>query len=256
MPFKQCCNLFQKNNHRVRNNLIKIYDGLVEKALALQFNLNTKQYICFDCKVELIRKFTSASSQASNIDQNVEQQSSSEISTSESSPEKRISPPLPDVQEEELKDLNNFLKRCGEGPIEKKHINSSLSYDKIASVVSILSARIFNVAPPEINYPNEENESKTWMNNLKKAFEVADSKEKKIFMLTTLPRSYWPNSRIAEEFKAPRRLVAEAMRLVEKNGPFSFCEERPSREYPPDILSKVHEFYCSDEISSHARNER
>lgn len=72
---------------------------------------------------------------------------------------------------------------------------------------------------------------------------------KQIFILTTLSREYWPNSRIELEFAAPRRLVNEAMHLLETRGPFSWPEKKPPREYSSEIISKVESFYRSDEIS-------
>ncbi len=112
--------------------------------------------------------------------------------------------------------------------------------------MSVLSVKILNVQPPTIS--NEIQESKAWLENIKKAYQTA-SKEKRLFLLTTLPRQYWPNSRIESEFGASSHLVSEAMKLLETSGPFSWPEKKPPREYSSEIISNVKSFFKSDKIS-------
>ena len=67
---------------------------------------------------------------------------------------------------------------------------------------------MFNIPPPKITTQNKIEETNAWLKNIKTAYHTA-FREQQIFILTTLPREYWPNSTI----EAPRRLLNEAMHL-------------------------------------------
>ncbi len=250
MPFKVCCNIFNKSGHKIRDNLRPLTDKLIQRAQLLNLGVQSSGgYICDKCRIVLEQMpLPSTSSTASAIpiqEPYLEAQSTS----TDSSPEKRNSPPIVDIRNENIKDLNRILGRLGEPPIESRHINSVQSYTKLNSVMSLLSEQIFEITPPTLHTQNVVEESKVWLETFKTSFEKQESKSMKIFMLTILPRKFWSNARIEDELGAPRRLVNEAMRLLENKGPYSFCEKKPPREYSPEIVSTVQDFYCTDEIS-------
>lgn len=246
----KCFNIFNKSaRHCSGKSLRYLSEEIIVKVRKLfpEFVRNDNDKICSTCRADILFM---------KIPKEAIAESSSEpsaASSSDTSPaRKRItlfSPTLDIVHQESLTDINNLLGQLGESPIKQNHLYSNAcSYEKLSSIVSILSEKVFNIPPPKITSPYEIEETNAWLKNIKTAYHTA-SREKQIFILTTLPREYWPNSRIKLEFAAPRRLVNEAMHLLETRGPFSWPEKKPPREYSSEIISKVESFYRSDEVS-------
>lgn len=96
--------------------------------------------------------------------------------------------------------LNSFLARIDEPPVAKKDLRlQEYASAKFSQIQELLKTHVFNAIP------SEENDNDTIIKQLKAKFRNLTDRNKKISLLTLIPKS-WPTSRILKEFQGLFRI--------------------------------------------------
>lgn len=164
------------------------------------------------------------------------------------------SPPMNLVDKSEfIRVLNSIFPLIEVAQIEIGKASKSPPYcrDKLKEISEKLACKLFALPPPppenEVNV--EKNGEGKILKQLKAKFAETTKKDKKIQILSLLPRS-WSVYKISKQFNTTKHLAKITKKLVAENGILCHPKKRVGwRTIDDQAVRRVKEFYSSDDIS-------
>ncbi|XP_039969200.1 uncharacterized protein LOC120781131 isoform X2 [Bactrocera tryoni] len=127
-------------------------------------------------------------------------------------------------RKDKIEKVNELLIELGEPPLKKQRASFSNSGE------------------------NGDDNSESWINDLKLALLNKKSRSDKISLLTTVPLD-WTIRRMRRELNISRRMASRAKKLHANCGYGARPKPKTGRRIENSILKKIEEFYLSDEYS-------
>lgn len=239
----QCFNPFSKNDHRVRNKktLRAVNQWMVEHFQHLGLPKEAK--VCDSCRKEL-----STLKSNEQLNQSCARDDPGQV------PEVLVSSDSdndPDFccKSDVVETLNASLHELGESPLDAKKVKSKCyASNKIKKINSAMKRKLFTSVPDSTSDEDNEILEETVLKNLKDSFSNCASREKKVKLLTCLPKS-WSVRKIMREFNAPNYMVRQAKKILNEKGILEDPNPRPGKSLAAEVVATVRSYYESDEIS-------
>ena len=148
-----------------------------------------------------------------------------------------------------LETLNTSLQELGESPIDGKKMKlKQYSTKKIKNIECAIKRQLFVNAEDSSDIDERSELEESCLANLKTNFSNAESRKKKVMLLTCLPES-WSVRKIVREFNAPNYMVRQAKKLLKEKGILESPDQKPGKSLSKEVVQAVHSFYESDDIS-------
>jgi hypothetical protein len=255
---KRCCDPLNLGLHvgkKIKLDQVKV--SLVEAAKQVNIALTTDLFICFTCRMRILKmgKEPAPSTSLNPAPQSAERRnvrSLSEITamSTDSEPEVIAGSSsegfVPDF-DICISKLNEALPYFGISPINKKDVRSA---KYIKSKVETIAHALENVLNKRVaKVDQEEDDSGQIIQALKSKFESAADRNEKYLILTTLPIT-WTTYRIMNEFGVSQAMAMRSKELVLGKGIMSAPSVALNkRAIDNSIIDAVKRFYLSDDIS-------
>lgn len=275
MVFGKCCNLFNKQNHKVANpnKLRKVTTLEVEYAKLLNINITANEMlICTTCRPDLRRRRNQhlrdmevvvgdneqIGASSENIipvggDEKGYHSSCESTLTTNTCDEQSVASSQNSIDKEDfVRNLNKLLVLIGVEEIDFRKITRSHSYcrNKMDEISKNLGEKIFNITVHNVEEPHNKNsDDKETLLQLKSKFAETANREEKWKILSLLPQS-WTAYKVSSEFNVSWALANNVKNLVKDNGIMCGPKKRiTSNVIHPNVLKLVQDFYLSEEIS-------
>lgn len=148
--------------------------------------------------------------------------------------------------------FNKILPLIGVTRIEYEKIGKSQSYvrNKLEEITSKIAKNVFDISPQtDATNVDERNDGREMVKQLKHAFVESTDRERKIKILSVLPKS-WSARKVAREFNVSVHMALRTKELVEDFGILCGPEKHmASHVLPTTRVKLVEEFYLEDNIS-------
>lgn len=146
-----------------------------------------------------------------------------------------------------IEDVNKSLVSIGESPIKKrKLLQKRYPREKLQKVTSSLAKKVFRVEDSAVT-STEKSDNNDIIRKLIESFHKTNDNTLKVKILTIFED--WSYSKIKEHFEASDHMIRVAKKLAKENGILSSPGIKIGKPLELSIVSKVLEFYRSDEIS-------
>lgn len=239
---KYCYNPFKRDNHSSVQKSLRQVAGW----MASDHNIPVKAKVCCTCRHELqkLRK-TEHQDEGMEFDPSVPSSSDTHDVSFLSQLE---SDPSFSSESIALDALDGSLLEISESPLKRKKLSvRKYAKEKIRKINQALKLKIFRNAVSS-DSSEAESEDHALLSHIVNVFKTLDSREKKLMLLTLLPRS-WSRRKTMTEFEVSSYIVDQARQLLNQKGPLSSTSQKPGRSLSAETTTSVKQFYESDEIS-------
>ena len=253
---RSCCDILAKHSGK------KISKGLREITLEMakfyaRFNLVPGKKWCPTCRraVKEAEEASEPTPGPSQLDDFEEEELQEEQEDADDGPFESSSV--------DLSLVNESLSSIGESPVQLQKLGSRKRYpeEKLDKITGAFRKKL-RLAPKESRNEDkgkgEQKSSKYFdevMQQLKDKFRSCEKRSEQLQVLTVLPKS-WSIRQIESEFGTSNYMARAAKKLVEEKGILSTPNPKPGKATSEDVVTEIHAFYNSDDISRQMPGKR